>query len=278
MRAPLGCAHLLCTLPPCVASPAVDVSVWLAPGRGQFASHLDACPLSPAASPCCCRMLTTIAALVAAVAASVAAELEQNGGSQPDDGLPLRLRLSTEDQARVEAKEAEEEARERSSRRQRDRGRQAAAAPPRLPFLGPLSGPRMHYLCTQLLSAMQVAEQLACSEAHQAQLVPTGGTGAGSPAARLAAARSAVAADQPLRLELAGNLEVAASEAAVLVRSYPPFGRMCRESNWVAAEMALARRRARRAAAAPPGAPAAAPAGVEELPGLKLFLAAVAAG
>ena len=34
VRAPLGCAHLLCTLPPCVASPAVDVSVWLAPGRG----------------------------------------------------------------------------------------------------------------------------------------------------------------------------------------------------------------------------------------------------
>ena len=207
-------------------------------------------------------MLTTIAALVAAVAASVAAELEQNGGSQPDDGLPLRLRLSTEDQARVEAKEAEEEARERSSRRQRDRGRQAAAAPPRLPFLGPLSGPRMHYLCTQLLSAMQVAEQLACSEAHQAQLVPTGGTGAGSPAARLAAARSAVAADSRCAWSWPATWRWRPARPRCWCAATRRLGGCAGRATGWPQRWRWPGVGARRAAAAPPGAPAAAPAGV----------------
>ena len=89
-------------------------------------------------------------------------------------------------------------------------------------------------LCAQLLAALQAATVLTSSESHFQQL-STAGVAA---AAVLGPARTPVAADEALELELRRGLNVVAAEAAVLLPRCSPFEATCRQHPFVAAELA----------------------------------------
>lgn len=215
---------------------------------------------TPAPANCCCfrRLLSALAALCGIIAASVAEE-NLSGSSSPSQPEPeLGLQLTPEEQQDQEAWEMEEEAQQEEAEeaeeqagrhlRRRHHGlfqaRQTAAeaeaaaagadaAGATFPALGPISGRLMQALCVELLTAIRMAAQLCVPGA-------LGGRN-GEEWRQLA---SMLAGDVALQLELRCQLDVAAAEAAALLRRYPPFEAMCEEvgEEWLGAQLAAAGR------------------------------------
>lgn len=117
------------------------------------------------------------------------------------------------------------------------RPQQVAGAAEQLPALGPLSGPLMAHVCSQLLAALHTAAALTGPEPLSERLAP----GLGIDAATLAAARAAAAEDEALQLELSRSLDSAGASAAALLRGYPPLATVSRQHALMAAGMAAAR-------------------------------------
>lgn len=227
-----------------------------------------------------------MAALAAALTASIAEELQAGGGSAACGSLDEQLRMKRLlqlSQQQQQAQQARDDAEEEQDRRwRRHKGMPEAAPQPSLPSLGPITGRQLAALCSQLLSAMQVGLQLTCSAPHVRLLMPkaaAAGAEADPVMARLAAARSAVAADAALQQELSDSLAALAGQATELLWGYPPFRELSRACPWVKAEAAISRRQEAIGTASVESSEgvADAPPVAEDLPALVLFVSTVGA-
>lgn len=128
------------------------------------------------------------------------------------------------------------------------RPQQAAGAAQQQP-LGPLSSKVAASLCTQLLTVLHVAAALLAPEPLSRRLL----AGLGMDAATFAAARSAVAEDEALQLELSRSLDSAGAHAAALLGSYQPLAALARQHPLVAARLGATEGAAAAAAQLPNG-------------------------